>query len=420
VAPSAAAIIPAVVDRAAVQRWIDGYEAAWRTAGTDGLATLFSDDATYLHSPYADPVVGLAQILAMWEDDRDGPGEVFTISTDIVAVEGDTAVVRALVRYGDPVRQEYKDLWVLRMNDRAQCTWFEEWPLWPGLSWSARQADEGRQAMQRLTERLLHHSYPHGPTGVEITLAGLPPSLSDIPLPAPARVLGSVLHSRGERPIAMEAVLDADGTPEQVLAAYTGRLRSEGWTDFEPGGQIQGGFVSGRGEGGSFRRAGGDGPILVVSADAPGTGPTDVRLRLDWQLARRLPHGPRGAPPGIERLPRLTPPSGLAFRGEHLSGSDVLWTAGAELRTGRSAAELEAHFAAQLLRESWARLSGGAHDTAAWSTWRLPGEERWRGRLVVLVVDPNERYLMLRIESEDDDDDGFGRSGGYSSTVIRQ
>jgi ketosteroid isomerase-like protein len=411
-------MIPAVVDRAAVQRWVDGYETAWRTAGTDGLATLFSDDATYLHSPYAEPVVGLAQIRAMWEDGRDGPGEVFTISTETVAVDGDTAVVRALVRYGDPVRQEYSDLWVLRLNERAQCTWFEECPLWPGLSWSARQADESRQALQRLTERLLHHSYPHGPTGVEITVEGLPPSLADIPLPAPARVLGSVLHSRGERPIAMEAVLDADDTPEEVLAAYTAQLMSDGWTDFEPGGPIQGGFVSGRGEGGSFRRADGGGPLLMVSANAPDAGPTDVRLRLDWQLARRMPHGARGAPPGFEKLPRMTPPPGLAFRGEHLSGSDLLWTAEAALRTDRSAAGLEAHFAAQLLRENWTRLGGGAHDAAAWSTWRVPGEELWRGLLVVLAVDPNERYLTLRIESEGDDDDGSAGSG--SSFVITQ
>jgi ketosteroid isomerase-like protein len=133
-----------VADRESVQSWVGGYVSAWRTEGADGLATLFTDDATYLHSPYAEPVVGLARIRAMWDDDRDGPDEVFTISTDIIAVDGDTAVVRALVRYGHPVRREYSDLWVLRLNERAQCTWFEEWPLWPGLPWSARQADEDR------------------------------------------------------------------------------------------------------------------------------------------------------------------------------------------------------------------------------------------------------------------------------------
>jgi hypothetical protein len=32
------------------------------------------------------------------------------IATDTLAVDGPTAVVRAEVRYGDPLRQEYRDL----------------------------------------------------------------------------------------------------------------------------------------------------------------------------------------------------------------------------------------------------------------------------------------------------------------------
>jgi hypothetical protein len=42
-----------------------------------------------------------------------------------------TAVVRAEVGYGDPVRQEYRDLWVLRLGNDGRCSWFEEWPFWP-------------------------------------------------------------------------------------------------------------------------------------------------------------------------------------------------------------------------------------------------------------------------------------------------
>ncbi len=48
-----------VTDRVMVSRWLAGYEAAWRAPGTDGVAEIFTDDAAYLHSPYAEPVVGL-------------------------------------------------------------------------------------------------------------------------------------------------------------------------------------------------------------------------------------------------------------------------------------------------------------------------------------------------------------------------
>ncbi len=127
-----------MTDRATVGRWVDGYELAWRTPGTEGLATLFAANATYLHSPYEEPVVGLDAIRQMWDDDRDGADEIFTLATEVLAVDGDTAVVRGEVRYGDPIRQEYRDRWILRLGDDGCCYSFEEWPYWPGRPYSAR------------------------------------------------------------------------------------------------------------------------------------------------------------------------------------------------------------------------------------------------------------------------------------------
>jgi hypothetical protein len=47
----------------------------------------------------------------MWEAEREGPEEVFAMDSEVVAVEGDTGVACLEVRYGDPVRQTYRDLW---------------------------------------------------------------------------------------------------------------------------------------------------------------------------------------------------------------------------------------------------------------------------------------------------------------------
>jgi ketosteroid isomerase-like protein len=126
-----------VTDRAMVSQWVAGYEAAWRAPGTAGLAGLFTPDATYLQSPYVQPVTGLNAIRRMWDEQREGPAEVFTLATEILAVDGPTAVVRAEVRYGDPPRQEYRDLWVIRLREDGRCSWFEEWPYWPGRPYSA-------------------------------------------------------------------------------------------------------------------------------------------------------------------------------------------------------------------------------------------------------------------------------------------
>ena len=121
-----------MTDRAMVRRWLAAYEAAWRAPGTQGLAEVFTDDASYRQSPYQEPVVGLDAIRRMWDDERDGPDEIFTIAADILAVDGPTAVVRAEVRYGDPLRQEYRDLWIMQLGDDGRCNSFEEWPYWPG------------------------------------------------------------------------------------------------------------------------------------------------------------------------------------------------------------------------------------------------------------------------------------------------
>jgi ketosteroid isomerase-like protein len=127
-------------DRARVRRWLAGYEAAWRAPGTAGLAGLFTGDASYRQSPYDQAIAGLDSIKRMWEQERDGPDEVFTLATEIVAVDGPTAVVRAEVCYGDPARQQYRDLWVIGFADDGRCAWFEEWPYWPGQA-RAAEAD---------------------------------------------------------------------------------------------------------------------------------------------------------------------------------------------------------------------------------------------------------------------------------------
>jgi ketosteroid isomerase-like protein len=114
-----------------VTDWVAAYQRAWRAPGTSALAGIFIPDATYRQGPYEEPVTGLPAIAGMWEAERDGPAEVFRMTSEIVATDGDTAVVRVAVSYGDPVRQEYRDLWVLRFADDGRCSSFEEWPFWP-------------------------------------------------------------------------------------------------------------------------------------------------------------------------------------------------------------------------------------------------------------------------------------------------
>lgn len=116
--------------RAEFEEWMDAYERAWRTAGTDALAGLFHADASYRMSPYEPPAQGLGAIGELWERERAGPDEGFAMNREVVALDGDTAVARIAVTYDHG--NDYRDLWIVRFAPDGRCTEFEEWPFWPG------------------------------------------------------------------------------------------------------------------------------------------------------------------------------------------------------------------------------------------------------------------------------------------------
>lgn len=120
-----------MTDRRTLTTWVERYERAWRTPGTDALGDLFTAEATYLPGPFDEPLAGLSAIAAFWEAEREGPDEVFALASEIVAVEGDTGVVRLEVTYGDPPARRYRDLWIVALDADARCTAFEEWPFFP-------------------------------------------------------------------------------------------------------------------------------------------------------------------------------------------------------------------------------------------------------------------------------------------------
>jgi hypothetical protein len=128
------------MDRADLARWIDAYERAWRTAGTDLLDALFTADAVYRNAPFAEPAIGLPAIAAFWEAERDGPDEPFTMRWEPVAVEGDVGVARIEVAYEVPAPHVYRDLWIVTLGPDGRCRAFEEWPYFPGQPLSADDA----------------------------------------------------------------------------------------------------------------------------------------------------------------------------------------------------------------------------------------------------------------------------------------
>lgn len=118
------------MERRDVANWIAHYEHAWRSPGARELGALFTPAASYSQGPYREPVEGLEAIGRMWESERSGPDEHFSMTSALVALDEDVAVARVEVHYHDDGRT-WRDLWVMRFDAEGLCTAFEEWPIAP-------------------------------------------------------------------------------------------------------------------------------------------------------------------------------------------------------------------------------------------------------------------------------------------------
>jgi hypothetical protein len=121
--------LDAMIDESKVKAWVDGYERIWRTAGTEQIAELFTNDATYQMHPFLEPHRGLEAIRVLWDAERASHDEEFEMRSSVVAVDGPRAVVRVEVRYGPPRPRHFRDLWILDFAPDGKCQAFEEWPM---------------------------------------------------------------------------------------------------------------------------------------------------------------------------------------------------------------------------------------------------------------------------------------------------
>ena len=122
------------MDRDRVRAWVQGYIDGWRNEDKSAVKRLFTEDVRYRTGPYEESLVGHPPLEEFWLDDA---GRTFTAKPELVAVDGQRAVVFVEVAYGDPVEQEYRDLWLLRFADDGRVDDYEEWAYWPGKPYTA-------------------------------------------------------------------------------------------------------------------------------------------------------------------------------------------------------------------------------------------------------------------------------------------
>jgi ketosteroid isomerase-like protein len=134
------------MDRAGVERWIEGYLRAWRSDAPEEIAVLFTDDAVYKPYPWPrdDPGWGGREaIIEQWIAHGDSQNE-WSFEHEIVAVDGDRAVVEGWTTYsaidGQPKDLAYANLWLVRFAADGRATHFAEW-------WIERPREEATEAV---------------------------------------------------------------------------------------------------------------------------------------------------------------------------------------------------------------------------------------------------------------------------------
>lgn len=114
------------MDRADVERWVQGYERAWSSNEPDEVGGLFTEDATYRYHPYDEPVRGRDAIVAQWIENRDEPQD-YAFRFEVAGIDGNLAFVRGVTDYFTDPRRTYSNLWEIRLAPDGRAEAFTEW-----------------------------------------------------------------------------------------------------------------------------------------------------------------------------------------------------------------------------------------------------------------------------------------------------
>ena len=120
------------MDRAGVERWIEAYRKAWATDAPEDIEALFSEDISYAPFPWPrdnEPWRGRDTVVRNWIE-RGDSAFGWRFEHDVLAVEGDTAVIEGRTYYDareDEPADAYANLWVVRFNEDGRAREFTEW-----------------------------------------------------------------------------------------------------------------------------------------------------------------------------------------------------------------------------------------------------------------------------------------------------
>ena len=119
-----------MINRAAVDRWLADYVAAWKSYDREAIAALYAEDAEVRYHPWDQPIRGRDAVVESWFGTGEGaPGQdppgTYDAEYRVVAIDGDVAVVVGSSAYTEPP-VVYDNCFVIRYDAEGRCAEFTE------------------------------------------------------------------------------------------------------------------------------------------------------------------------------------------------------------------------------------------------------------------------------------------------------
>jgi ketosteroid isomerase-like protein len=117
------------MNRDELVNWLNGYKHAWQERDADAVTRLFTADALYYETPYAEPFQGRSGIAAYWQRVTSDQADI-DFSSDALGMLGDTGVARWSARFtavSSGAKLELDGVFLLQFNNEGLCICLREW-----------------------------------------------------------------------------------------------------------------------------------------------------------------------------------------------------------------------------------------------------------------------------------------------------
>jgi SnoaL-like protein len=118
------------MDREQLKAWLDAYGRAWETRDPEAVGKLFSKDATYQETPFAEPLRGREAIVNYWSEKVQQRQEQPRFGYEILAVNGALGIAHwwaSFIRIKTKIPVKLDGIFLLRLGPGSLCSALREW-----------------------------------------------------------------------------------------------------------------------------------------------------------------------------------------------------------------------------------------------------------------------------------------------------